>query len=67
MNVLTDRTSEVEQKLKAIHIDTRDGCSFWKARDGSMVQIHQCWYCAYSQFNRENPDVHQKGLCKFKR
>lgn len=67
MKVLTDRTSEVERKLRAIHIDTRDGCSFWRARDGLMVQIHQCWYCAYSQFNRENPDVDQKGLCKFKR
>lgn len=67
MDILTDRTSEIEQRVKAIHIDTRDGCSFWKARDGSMVQIRQCWYCAYSQFNRENPDVHQEGLCKFKR
>lgn len=67
MNILTDRTSEVEQKLRAIHIDTQDGCSFWRAREGSMVQIHQCWYCAYAKFDRENPDVHQKGLCKFKR
>lgn len=67
MKVITDRTSEVEQKLRAIHIDTRDGCSFWRARDGSMVQIHQCWYCAYAKFDRENPDLNQKGLCKFKR
>ncbi len=67
MNVLTDRTSEVEQKLKAIQIDTRDGCSFWRAWDGSMIQIHQCWYCAYASFNRENPDLNQIGLCKFKR
>lgn len=67
MNVLTDRTNEVEQKLRAIHIDTQDGCSFWRARDDSMVKLHQCWYCIYSQFNRENTDVSQKGLCKFKR
>ncbi len=66
MKVLTERTSEVEQKLKAIQVDTRDGCSFWKARDGGLVQLHQCWYCSYGQFDRENPDVHQKGLCKFK-
>lgn len=67
MCISTDRTSEIEQKLKAIHIDTQDCCSFWKARDGSMVKIHQCWYCTYGQFNREDPDVHQKGLCKFMR
>ena len=67
MNVLTDRTSEVEQKLRAIHIDTRDGCSFWRPRDDSMIQLHQCRYCIYSQFDRENADVSQKGLCKFKR
>ncbi len=67
MNILTDRTSEVEQKLRAIHIDTRDGCSFWRARDDSMVQIHQCWYCAYAKFDHENPELNQKGLCKFKR
>lgn len=67
MNILTDRTREVEQKLKAIHIDTRDGCSFWRPREDCMVQIHQCWYCAYGQFNREDSDVYQKGLCKIKR
>lgn len=67
MNILTDRTSEVEQKIRAIHIDTRDGCSFWKTRNDSILQIHQCWYCKYSQFERENTDVHQEGLCKFKR
>lgn len=67
MELFTDRTSEIEQKLKAIHIDTRDGCSFWTARSGSMVHLRQCWYCAHGQFDRENPDVHQTGLCKFKR
>lgn len=67
MDVLTERTSEVEQRLKAIQVDTRDGCAFWKARDGGLVQLHQCWYCSYGQFERENPDIHQKGLCKFKR
>ncbi|NLS84309.1 MAG: hypothetical protein GXZ14_01660 [Ruminococcaceae bacterium] len=66
MGILTDRTSEVEQKLKAIHIDTRDGCCFWKARDDSMVKIPECWYCAYGQFDRERTNIHQKGLCKFK-
>jgi len=67
MSISTDRTHEIEQRLKAISIDTQDGCSFWKRREGSMVQIRQCWYCAYGQFDRENPDVRQKGLCKFKR
>lgn len=67
MKVLTDRTREIEQKLRAIYIDTQDGCSFWKVRKDTMIQIHQCWYCEYGQFNRENPDVHQNGLCKFKR
>ena len=67
MDVLTDRTGELEQKLKAIHIDTRDGCAFWKERDGCLLRLRQCWYCAYGQFDRGNPDVSQIGLCKFKR
>jgi len=67
MDVLTDRTPELEQKLKAIYIDVRDGCSFWKERDGCLVHIRQCWYCAYSQFDWDNPDINQRGLCKFKR
>lgn len=67
MDVLTDRTGELEQKLRAVHIDTRDGCTFWRPREESIVKIKQCWYCAYSQFNREDSDAHQKGLCKFKK
>lgn len=67
MDILTDRTPELEQRLKAIRIDTRDGCSFFKAQNGNLVNIRQCWYCIYGQFDRENPDIRQLGLCKFKR
>jgi len=67
MDVFTDRTTELEQQFEVIFVDSRDGCSFFKVRAGSAVTIRQCWYCNYGLFDRENPDIRQKGLCKFKR
>lgn len=67
MDVLTDRTPEIERRLRAILIDGQDGCAFFQARDGNLVNLRQCWYCRWAAFDKENLDIHQRGLCKFKR
>ena len=66
MDVLTDRTAEVEERLKSIRVDSQDGCSFWAPREDSFICVRQCWYCLYGQFNRERQGAEKNGLCKFK-
>lgn len=67
MDIINDHTLELEQRLRAIKINKRDGCAFWNARSDNLVNIRQCWYCAYSHFDREKQDINQPGLCKFKK
>ena len=66
MDLLTDRTAEVEERLKSIRVDAQDGCSFWTPREDSFVCVRQCWYCLYGQFTGGSIGGGQKGLCKFK-
>lgn len=66
MGVPTDRTYEVEQRLRAIRVYGEDSCCFFKARDGTLLKLQQCWYCRYAVFEQGNSDVNAQGLCKFK-
>lgn len=67
MEMLRDRTYELEQRMKAVHIGVQDSCAFFKLREDSLANQRQCWYCVHSQFDRENNDLGQLGLCRFKR
>lgn len=62
-NISTDRTSELEARLKAIRILPTDCCVFFKARDGCLCAVKECRCCEFSKFEDKN----QEGLCKFKK
>lgn len=66
-SLLTDHTPEVERRLAAISVKTRDGCDFYKAREDSLVKLSECWYCAYGDFDKEGEDLPTQGYCKFKK
>lgn len=67
MYLKTDHTGEVEQRIAAILIYPCDSCSFFMRREGVLVNLRQCVYCAYGVFERDGCDIHQRGLCKYKR
>ena len=62
-NTSTDRTGELETRLKAIRILQTDHCVFFKVKDGCSFALKECRYCEASQFEGEN----KEGLCKFKK
>lgn len=57
-----DHTSEVEKRIEAIRIFSRDNCSFFAPKDDSYVAVKLCAYCKYGRFaiNENN------GLCKYR-
>ena len=63
----TDHSSEVERRLAAICVKTRDCCSFFKAREDSLVKLRECWYCVFGDFDKEGKDLPTKCYCKFKK
>lgn len=63
----TDHTPEVERRLAAICVKSRDCCSFFKSRDGCLVNLQECWYCAFGDFDKEGKDLPKQGYCKFKK
>ena len=67
MHLKTDHTGEVEQRIAAIRVYPCDSCSFFIRREGAMVNLRQCIYCAYSVFDRDKGDLQQQGLCKYKK
>jgi len=64
---LTDHTHEVERRLVAISVKTRDSCSFFKAREDSLMKLRECWYCTFGDFDKECEDLPKQGYCKFKK
>lgn len=67
MDKVTDRTYELEQRMKAVRIRVQDNCTFFVLREDSLSSQRQCWYCAFSKFDRENGGNTQLGICNFKR
>ncbi|PKM71802.1 MAG: hypothetical protein CVU91_12405 [Firmicutes bacterium HGW-Firmicutes-16] len=63
-SILTDHTPDVERRLAAICVKSRDCCSFFKAREGSLVKLRECWYCAFGDFDKEGKDLPTQGYCK---
>lgn len=66
MDIKTDHTGEVERRIAAIRISPCDSCSFFRRKDSALVNLHQCFYCAYGIFEKEGV-IRQLGLCKYKR
>ena len=62
-----DRTTDVEQRLRAIQVDAQDTCVFWTARDGTYVTLRQCMYCMYGKFGSGYVGIGERGVCRFKR
>lgn len=60
-----DHTQAVEVRTRAIRISPRDHCAFFRPRNALSAALGECWYCAWSDFDRES-DVARQGLCKFK-
>ncbi len=67
MDTKTDHTGEVERRIAAIRICPCDCCSFFRRRDGALVNLRQCLYCTYGVFEKEGGYFRQQGLCKYKR
>ena len=59
----TDRTEELELRLRAIRINPDDTCIFFEWQDGGILGFKQCKYCKYSKFEHDD----ETGLCKFKK
>ncbi len=57
-----DRTSEVEKRVEAIRIFSRDSCSFYAPKENSLIAVKLCAYCKYGKF-AENEN---NGLCKYR-
>lgn len=58
----TDRTSEIEKRIEAIRIFSRDSCSFYAPKEDSYVAVKFCEYCKYGKFAIND----NKGLCKYR-
>lgn len=67
MKEIVDHTYELEQRLAAIRIAPEDSCSFFKVRDGSLIQLHRCLYCTYGAFMLISNSENRHGFCKFKK
>ncbi len=59
----TDRTRELEIRIKAIRILPEDTCVFFERQDGRVMGFKQCRYCRFAKFEQEKPN----GYCKFKK
>ncbi len=65
-NTSTDRTGELEQRLKAIRIFPEDSCVFFERREGCAMGFPRCRYCRFAKFE-PNAEYEKQGLCKFKK
>ncbi|MDP2425546.1 MAG: hypothetical protein U1C51_05150 [Candidatus Izemoplasmatales bacterium] len=57
-----DHTNEVEKRVEAIPVSILDGCSFYAQRDGSLLAVHLCVYCKFSEFVGNN----KNGFCTYR-
>ena len=46
----TDRTRELEIRIKAIRILPEDTCVFFERQDGRVMGFKQCRYCRFAKF-----------------
>ncbi len=60
-----DRTNELEQRLKAIVVNSEDTCIFYKNRENALFYFKRCYYCTY--YSPDDVKNSETGLCKFKR
>ncbi|NLU24611.1 MAG: hypothetical protein GXW99_07890 [Clostridiales bacterium] len=67
MTSAIDHTDQVERRVVAIPIKATDTCGFYKMREGALLPVKACWYCIHGDFQRDTPDPHQSGFCKFKK
>jgi hypothetical protein len=63
---VNDRTIEVENRIRQITIKSRDFCMYFDLRPYTLVNIKQCWYCKFSEFEYENYESNGLGYCKIK-
>ena len=66
MNKHVDHTHELERRISVISIAPRDSCSFIKLKDNPLAAMKECWYCVYAEFEKDNNDLLQQGVCRFK-
>lgn len=65
MNASVDRTRELEQRLRAILVQSIDTCIFFLRReDADPSEEKRCACCAWAEFRPDLPE--EPGLCKFK-
>lgn len=61
-----DRTSELKQRLKEIHVRSEDTCEFWNKKKTTQVAVRRCFHCAYyfPKSTNENEGFCVKGISR---
>lgn len=66
----SDRTHEVEQRVKAIRITAEDTCGFFSQKNSFVAGQRCCLHCAYGDFGRASTSDETNstitGLCKYR-
>ncbi len=58
-----DRTVEIEERLKAIHVSSEDTCGFWEQREDTNSSMRLCFFCKAYCPGQENERI---GTCRYK-
>ena len=59
-----DRTAELEERLRALHVNSEDTCAFWKKNAETVLTLRRCHYCAF--YEQDSALSSLVGLCRFK-
>ena len=56
----TDRTSELEIRLKAIQVSSEDTCCFWSKKKDTQMLVKRCFHCEHFRAQGDNEN---RGFC----
>lgn len=59
-----DRTSELEQRLRAIKVNSEDTCAFWCRRADTLINLRHCFYCV--SYYADADTTKNSGFCRYK-
>lgn len=43
----------------------KQSCPAFEAREGALLDLHQCWYCRYADFHLDKPRALDVGICNW--
>ncbi len=59
-----DRTAELEERFRALRVNSEDTCAFWKKNSETVLTLRRCHYCT---FYEQAPELASLvGYCRFK-